>query len=86
MIATKTARELNQEPSKVLRQAERETVLIEKYGQPVVAMIPYGGRGISGDELAKRLRTLKPDPKGSEELEKIIKDMDAASRRSYGLD
>ncbi len=75
MIATKTARELNQEPSRVLRQAERETVIIEKYGEPVVAMIPYHGRGISGDELAKRLRNLKPQPEAAAALKKIIKAM-----------
>lgn len=83
MIATRTAKELNQEPSKVLRQAERETVIVEKYGEPVVAMIPYPGRRTTGAELARRAMELKPDPKGAAELEAIIKQLDDASRRSY---
>lgn len=84
MIATRTARELNQEPSKVLRQVERgETVIVEKYGEPCAVIIPYPGRRISGEELARRAAGLKPDPKGASELEAIIKGVDDAGKRSY---
>lgn len=84
MIARRTARELNQEPSKVLRQVERgETVIVEKYGEPCAVIIPYPGRRISGKELARRAADLKPDPKGAAELEAIIKGVDNAGRRSY---
>jgi prevent-host-death family protein len=83
MIATKTALELNREPSKVLRQAEQETVIIEKHGVPRVVMMPYRVAGITGTELAKRLRRLKPAPEAAKELKAILKGVDDAGRRSY---
>ena len=84
MIATRTARELNQEPSKVLRQVESgETVIIEKHGQPCAVIIPYSGWGISGEELARRAEGLKPDPKGAAQLSKILQEVDHAGRSSY---
>lgn len=84
MIATRTARELNQEPSKVLRQVERgETVMVEKDGEPCAVIIPYPSRPTSGEELARRAAGLKPDPEGAAEIEAIIKDVDDAGRRSY---
>lgn len=84
MIATRTARELNQEPSKVLRQVERgETVIVEKHGEPCAVIIPYPGRRVSGKELARRAAALEPDPKGAAEVEAIIKGVDNAGKGSY---
>ena len=86
MIATETATRYNREPSKILGQVERgQTVLIQKHGAPCAVMIPYPQK-TSGDEMARRLRRLKPMPQASAEVEKLIKGMDDASRRSYGLD
>jgi len=86
MITVATATLLNLEPSKVLGRAERgETVVIEKLGEPCAVIIPHP-RKTSGSEMAKRLRRLRPAPEAADAVEKIIKDMDAASRHSHGLD
>jgi prevent-host-death family protein len=84
MISTVTARQLNQEPSKVLRQVERgETVIVEKYGEPCAAIVPYPGRRVSGKELAQRAQDLMADPGGAAEIRRILKGVDDAGRGSY---
>jgi prevent-host-death family protein len=84
MISTVTARQLNQEPSRVLRQVERgDTVIVEKYGEPCAAILPYPGRRISGKQLARRAQNLKRDPKGAAQIRKILKDVDDAGQGSY---
>jgi prevent-host-death family protein len=86
MITNATATLFNREPSKVLGRAERgDTVVIEKHGEPCAVLIPHP-RKTSGAELARRLRRLKPMPEAAEAVEKLIKGMDDASRRSFGLD
>jgi antitoxin (DNA-binding transcriptional repressor) of toxin-antitoxin stability system len=86
MITNATATFLNREPSKVLGRAERgETILIEKFGEVCAVIIPHP-RQSSGAEIAKRLRRLKPMPEAADAVEKLIKNMDDASRRSYGVD
>ena len=86
MITKATATLLNRRPSKVLGRAERgETVVIQKFGEPCAVIIPHP-RKTSGTEIARRLRRLKPMPEAASSVEKIIKDMDDVSRRSYGLD
>lgn len=86
MIATESATTFNREPSRVLSKAERgQTVLIEKHGRPCAVLIPYP-QPTSGDEMARRLRRLKPMPETAAEMEKLMKDLDHASRRSYGVD
>ena len=70
----------------MLGRAERgETVLIEKFGEPCAAVIPYP-RKTSGSEIARRLRRLKPMPEAADAVEKLVKDMNEVSRRSYGAD
>ena len=86
MITSASATLLNREPSKVLERAERgETVMIEKSGETCAVIIPHP-RKTSGAEMARRLRRFKPMPEAADAVEKVIKDMDEASRRSYGLD
>jgi antitoxin (DNA-binding transcriptional repressor) of toxin-antitoxin stability system len=86
MIATATATLYNREPSKILGRVERgETVIIEKHGEPCAFMIPHPHK-TSGAELARRLRRLKPMPEAANAVKKLVKGMDDASRRSYGLD
>lgn len=86
MIVTETATRHNREPSKILGQVESgQTVLIAKHGGIRAAMIPYPHK-TSGDEMARRLRRLKPMPGAADKVEKLIKGMDDASRRSYGVD
>jgi antitoxin (DNA-binding transcriptional repressor) of toxin-antitoxin stability system len=86
MITTASAILFNREPSEVLGRAERgETVVIERSGEPCAIIIPHP-RKTSGAEIARRLRRLTPMPEAADAVEKTIKDMDATSRRSYGLD
>ena len=90
MIATETATNFNREPSRILSKAERgQTVLIEKHGRPCAVLIPYP-QPTSGDEMARRLSKLQSNQaahrEAAAEVEKLIKDMDDASRKSYGID
>jgi antitoxin (DNA-binding transcriptional repressor) of toxin-antitoxin stability system len=86
MITSASATLLNREPSKVLGRAERgETIFVEKFGEPTVVMIPHPRR-TSGADLARRLKHLKPMPAAAAAVEKLIKGMDDASRRSFGID
>jgi prevent-host-death family protein len=86
MITNATATLFNREPSKVLGRAERgDTIVIEKQGEPCAVLIPHP-RKTSGAELARRLRRLKPMPEAADAVENLIKGMDDASRRSFGLD
>ncbi|MDD5140244.1 MAG: hypothetical protein PHY43_08310 [Verrucomicrobiales bacterium] len=85
MIATETATRYNREPSKVLGQVERgQTVLIEKHGFPTAAMIPMP-QMTSGAAIARRMEHLKPAPEAADAMEKILKRMDDASRKSFNL-
>ena len=82
MIANETATRFNREPSKVLGQVERgDTVLVQKHGVPVAAMIPMP-HTTSGAAIARRLANLAPAPDAAAAVEKIIKEMDHASRAS----
>jgi prevent-host-death family protein len=84
MITTETATNFNREPSRILSKAERgQTVLIEKHGRPCAVLIPYP-QPASGDEMARRLRRLDPMPEAAAEMEKLMEELDDASRRSYG--
>lgn len=85
MISTETATRFNREPSKILGEVQRgNSVVIEKNGEPCAIIIPYPRR-TSGAEMARRLRRLKPMPEAAKEMEKILKDLDDASRGSYNL-
>lgn len=90
MIATETATDFNREPSRVLGRAERgQTVIIEKHGRPCAVLIPYP-QPTSGGEMARRLAKLQPNQaahrQAAEKVEKLVKEMDDTSRRSYGID
>lgn len=86
MIAIETATRYNREPSRVLGRVERgQTVLIEKHGLPVVAMIPMP-RATDGPAIARRMEHLKPAPAAADALADILKGMDDADRRHRNLD
>jgi antitoxin (DNA-binding transcriptional repressor) of toxin-antitoxin stability system len=83
MISIETATRHNREPSKVLRQVESgKTVMIEKFGEQVAAIIPWPHK-TTGKDLARRLEGLRPAPEAADELEAIIEGMNHAGRRSY---
>ncbi len=86
MIAVETATRYNREPSKVLGQVERgQTVLIEKHGLAVVAMITMP-HITSGAAIARRMADLKPAPESADAMEKLIQGMNDAGRRDFNFD
>ncbi len=78
MIKTATARQFNQEPSRLLHDAERgATVVVEKYEKPVAALVPMP-LPTSGQELGRRLARMQPQPQAAAAVAAAIQGMDEA--------
>jgi len=77
-MRTATAKQFNEEPSRILGEAEAgETVVIEKHGTPAAALVPMPLK-TSGAELARRLARSAPQPETAATVEALIKGMDEA--------